>query len=290
MLYFLLVLSTLMATGKSVIFKKIGVDSKSSKHFFRLNGFSFVIATITAIIVSGFNFNNLIHISSYSVIMSVLFAFSIIFTYLTQIKALSLGNASSTMLIYSCGFLIPIFFSAIAYNEKIFVIDIFAIALLLISLFLIINPQKESKLSVKWLLFSFMSMIGSGTTAILQKIHQHSPFAGEFMSLSVWEFIIAGTILAILMLAAPKTSQYQPFSKRELSVGIMNGIFLGSLNLLNLTLAGKLPAIILFPVYNIGSIILTGILCAIIYHEKNTKKEITGFAIGCIAILLIGIF
>jgi len=61
------------------------------------------------------------------------------------------------------------------------------------------------------------------------------------------------------------------------------------LNLLNLNLAGKLPAIILFPVYNIGSIILTGIFCTIIYKEKNTKTGIIGFVIGCISIMIIGI-
>ena len=70
----------------------------------------------------------------------------------------------------------------------------------------------------------------------------------------------------------------------------MNGLFIGVLNLLNLTLAGKLPAMILFPIYNIGSIVLTGILCTLIYKEKNTKKEAIGFTIGCIAIIIIGIF
>ncbi|MBQ4110527.1 MAG: hypothetical protein IJC74_06540 [Clostridia bacterium] len=47
--------------------------------------------------------------------------------------AMSLGTASSTMLICSCGFLIPIFFGAIAYNEEISVIQI--IAILFIGLF-----------------------------------------------------------------------------------------------------------------------------------------------------------
>lgn len=290
MLYFLLALSTLTATGKSVIFKKIGVDSKSLRQFLRFNGLSFVVAAITALIVSGFDFKSLIYLSPYSVIMSVLLTISVIGTYLSQIKALSLGNSSSTMLIYSCGFLIPVVFGAIAYNETITGADIFAVTLLMVSLFLIITPQKNSKFSPKWLCFSLISMTGSGCTAILQKIHQHSQFAYEFMGLSILEFIVAAIVLNILMLVSPKTPQYQCLTKKEVSVGILNGIFLGALNLLNLNLAGKLPAIILFPVYNIGSIILTGIICTIIYKEKNTKNGIIGFAVGCIAIMIIGIF
>ena len=290
MLYFLLVISTLTATGKAVIFKKIGVDSKCLRQFLRLNAISFFIATIVALLVSGFNLKSMIYLSPYSAMTAVLLTLSVIVTYLSQIKALSLGNASSTMLIYSCGFLIPVVFGAFAYNETITALDIFAVVLLVISLFLIITPEKSSKISLKWLLFSIISMTGSGCTAILQKIHQHSQFACEFMELSILEFIVATVVLSVLMLTAPKTSQYQGLSKKEASVGVLNGIFLGLLNLLNLSLAGKLPAIILFPVYNIGSIILTGILCTIIYKEKNTKKEIIGFVIGLTAIMIIGVF
>lgn len=290
MLYFLLVISTLAATGKSVIFKKIGIDSKSLKQFLRFNGISFFVAAITILIVSGFDFKSLIYLSPYSVIMSVLLTISVIVTYLSQIKAFSLGNSSSTMLIYSCGFLIPVVFGAFVYNETITVTDIFAVVILVISLFLIITPQKNSKFSPKWLWFSFISMTGSGCTAILQKIHQHSQFAYEFIGLSILEFIVAAVVLNILMLVSPKAPKYQCLSKKELSVGALNGIFLGALNLLNLNLAGKLPAIILFPVYNIGSIILTGILCTIIYKEKNTKKGILGFAVGLAAIMMIGLF
>ena len=290
MLYFLLIFSTLVSTGKSVVFKKIGTDSKSSHQLFRQNVFSFLIASIIALTLSGFNIRGLLGISPFSALMSILFALTITVTYLFQIKALALGNSSSTMLIYSCGFLLPIFFSAAAYNEEPSVADILAIALLLIALFLIINPERNIKFSLKWLIYSLISMSGSGCTAILQKIHQRSAFAHEFISLTILEFIIAAILLTLLMFFTPKPKEDPAISGKELSVGALNGIFLGSLNLLNLSLAGKLPAIILFPVYNIGSIILTGILCSILYKEKNTKKGIIGFAVGCIAILIIGIF
>ena len=124
----------------------------------------------------------------------------------------------------------------------------------------------------------------------MQKTIAGEFFAYEFMSLSILEFIIAAIILSFLMPFTSKPKENRVISKKELFVGTLNGIFLGTLNLLNLNLAGKLPAIILFPIYNIGSIILTGILCTVLYKEKNTKKEIVGFAIGCIAIMIIGIF
>ncbi len=290
MLYFLLVLSTLTATGKAVVFKKIGVESKSLRQFLRFNGLSFVVAVITALAIACFDNKNLALPSPFSAGMAVLLCLSVIVTYLAQMKALSLGNSSTTMLIYSCGFLLPVIFGAIAYDEIISGADVFAVALLVVSLFLMIGPSRAEKLSWKWLLFTLISMTGSGCTAIMQKIHQHSQYADEIMGLSIFEFILAAFVLNTLMFLSPKTEQYRPLTKREGFVGILNGLFLGVLNLLNLNLAGKLPAIILFPVYNVGSIILTGIICTILYKEKNTKTGIIGFAIGCIAIMIIGIF
>ena len=67
------------------------------------------------------------------------------------------------------------------------------------------------------------------------------------------------------------------------------GLCVGFLNILNLTLAGKLPAVIQFPIYNIGGMILTGVLGAILFGEKNTKKQLIGFGIGCVSILIIGL-
>lgn len=290
MLYFLLVLSTLTATGKAVVFKKIGVESKSLRQFLRFNGLSFVVAVITALAIACFDNKNLALPSPFSAGMAVLLCLSVIVTYLAQMKALSLGNSSTTMLIYSCGFLLPVIFGAIAYDEIISGADVFAVALLVVSLFLMIGPSRAEKLSWKWLLFTLISMTGSGCTAIMQKIHQHSQYADEIIGLSIFEFILAAFVLNTLMFLSPKTEQYRTLTKREGFVGILNGLFLGVLNLLNLNLAGKLPAIILFPVYNVGSIILTGIICTILYKEKNTKTGIIGFAIGCIAIMIIGIF
>lgn len=186
--------------------------------------------------------------------------------------------------------MIPIIFGTLVYNEKITFGDIFAVALLLISLFLIITPENNTAFSLKWLLFSGVSMAGSGCIAVLQKIHQHSQFANEFISLSVLEFIFAAVILTIITYIVPNPRKRLIVSLKDVSAGALNGLFIGVLNLLNLTLAGKLPAMILFPIYNIGSIVLTGIFCTLIYKEKNTKKEAIGFAIGCIAIIIIGIF
>lgn len=289
-MYFMLAISTAAAAGKAVIFKKIGVDSKSTKQLVASNALSFLFAALLTLAFSGFRFGKLLSISPFSFLLAVLFAVCMIFTYLTQMKALSFGNGSSTMMVYSCGFLVPIVFGALAYNEHISLVQFFALLLLILSLVLIINPKQSGKLSISWLVFSFLSALGSGMVAVLQKIHQHSPFAKEYSEVLVWEFIIAAAASAVITNFFHKNAEKTTVTKKQVFTSSINGTFLCVLNTMNIQLAGKLPAVIVFPIYNIGSIVLSGVMCALLFKETVANREIFGFVVGCAAMLLIGLF
>lgn len=290
MIYFLLVLSILISTAKSVLFKKIGVSCSSVRQLCRLNSISYFCAAFVTITITGFRLKSFYEISAFSLLIAVLYAGCLILTNLTQIRAMALGSSSSTMLIYSCGFLIPIVWGYFFYNEAISIIQLLSVGLLIVALILIINPEKNAKLSVKWLVFSVLSMSGSGSVAICQKIHQRSAVAGEFTALLGWTFFIAGTVLLLFTLLLPQKDNSAKLSGHEIRAGLFSGVFSGILNLLGTHLAGKLPSVILFPSTNIGGIILTGIACAIIFREKLRRNEVIGFLVGCIAILFIGLF
>lgn len=289
MLYFLLCLSTATATAKSVIFKKVGVNIQSSKMLTASNSVSFLTAAFVALVFGGFDFKSLVNISSYSLLLSLFFAISLVTTYLAQIRAMSLSNASTTSLIYSCGFLIPIFFSYFAYNETVSVVQIVSIVFLILSLVLIINPQKSGEFSLKWVLLSVLAACGSGTTAVLQKVHQRSDFANEFPSLLTYAFVFAAALLFVFSLFVKREDTDERLDKKNTLTSIFSGTFVGGLNMLNISLAGKIPAVILFPIYNIGSTILSSVICAVMFKEKTNRRQIIGVCIGLIAILFIGI-
>ena len=290
MLYFLLCLSTATATAKSVIFKKVGVNIQSTKMLAASNSISFLTAALVALIFGGFNFSALLNISPYSFVLALFFAISLVTTYLAQIRAMSLSNASTTSLIYSCGFLIPIFFSYFAYNETVSIVQVVSIVFLILSLVLIINPQKSEKISLKWVLLSVLAACGSGTTAVLQKVHQRSLFANEFPSLLTFAFTFAAAFLFVISLFLKREESEPKLSSRNAVTSVLSGTFVGALNMLNISLAGKIPAVILFPIYNIGSTILSSVICAVMFKEKTNRRQIIGVCIGLVAILFIGIF
>ena len=71
---------------------------------------------------------------------------------------------------------------------------------------------------------------------------------------------------------------------------VICGICIGVVSALNFMLAGRLDAVIQFPIYNIGSIVLVSLGGLLFYKEKLGRMQFLGFGIGCVAILFIGIF
>ena len=57
---------------------------------------------------------------------------------------------------------------------------------------------------------------------------------------------------------------------------------------LNLDLAGKLPSVLFFPVFNGGVILLSSVTGWVFFREKLTKLQIFGLISGFISILVIG--
>lgn len=290
MIYILLVIATLVATSKSLIFKKIGTTSSSLKNVFLLNSFTFLFALIIAFFIAGRDLPNIIHTSTYTILLAAAFSAIMLFTQVTQIVAMSLGSTASTTLIYSCGFLIPIIVSVIFWNESVSVFQLLGVALLLVALYLIVNPSKDSfKASKKWIFFSFLSMSLSGFSAVFQKIQQRSDFASELPFFLIFAFLFSSILSFTVhfILNKGKRDTIKP-DKMLLRQSFISGTILGLANLMNFTLAGKIPSVIQFPIYNIGSMILTGILSIPLFHEKQTKKQVTGFLLGCAAIAVIG--
>ena len=295
MYYILLVVSTLMATGKAIFCKTVGKADGTKKGTMLLNFEAFVIAFLLALAFTNKDLVNIFNISTFSLILSIVFGLSVAFTQITQVKAMGSGPASMVTLIYACGFLFPIIFGAFAWGESITPFQIVGVVILLFAIFLIVGKKEEKSKGISWIIFAVLAMCGSGLNAILQKTHQYSDFSSELNLFLVYAMLFSAlfTGIATLLIKEEKTEEKtcekgQIFLKKILPpLGL--GICVGSLNFLNLIIAGQIPSVIMFPVYNVGSMILTAIISALIFKDKTTSRQNLGFIIGIIAILIIGL-
>lgn len=294
--YLLLILSTLMSTGKAIFCKAIGTEGGSKKEKALLNFKAFAVAFLVALLVTIKDIGRLFEISAFSFILSIFFGLSIAITQIFQSKALGQGPASTVTLIYACGFLIPIFYGIFFWDESVSVFQWLGIALLLFSLTLCLLKKEKHRKFSSWIPFAVAAMLGSGSSAIFQKTHQYSDFSSEISFYLVFCLFFSSvfTGLAYLVTKEEKNAKKEAVDKKRaffksFIIPACLGICVGLLNFLNLILSGNLPSVILFPIYNVGSMLLVILLSAIIYKDKMTTLQKIGFFLGIAAILIIGL-
>ncbi len=293
MKYLLLILATAAASAKSVVCKKIGQDNSNTRSVMFLNANIFAIAAITILICFIDKIKTFFEVSAFSFWFSMVFAAFLLLTQILQIYSMSRGFASLTSLIFSCGFLIPIFYSAAFLEEPLSVYQLIGIAILIVSLTVVLKPSKDGSFSVIWLLLAVASMLSSGTTAVIQKVHQNSDFKAELVPFIFYALIFASVFSLILSFVfkgdgvTKRAAIYK--NKPSLILIFIDGAIVGILNFVNLKLAGTIPAVIHFPVYNVCSMILTAIAGRIMFNEKIGTRKLVGFGIGLIAITIIGL-
>ena len=296
--YLLLLLATMTSTGKALVLKKIGKDSGDSRRIHRLNAGIFGIATVVVLLFALVSRRATLP-SPLTLLFAGVFAALLVFTQATEAVAMRHGSASMTILIYSLGLLIPIFYGSLFLSEPISLPQVFGMALIVAALCFIVNPKSDGKFSTVWLLFSLLACFGSGFTAVMQKLQQSSAVREELMAFLVLAFSLAA-LLSLALSFLPRrgepavadgasAEEHRTVWLRTLRFVLFSGVCVGLLNVFNLILAGKLPAVVQFPIYNVGSMILTGVGGRLIFGERLTHSQLVGFGIGCVAILIVGL-
>ena len=293
--YLLLVVSTILAAGKALFCKALGTGEYSRKEMAVLNFKALFVAFLCAFCFVAGRVGELLRISSLSLVLSTFFGFSVALTQIMQSRAMGKGPSSIVTLIYSCGFLMPIFYGLVFWEEKVSLYQWMGIALLTAALGLIVAKREKGGALLTWMPFAVVAMLGSGANAIFQKTHQRSPSAEELPFFLVCSLFFAAlfTGIASLTLREKKGSERSLEKKRrgmrEIVTPLCLGLCVGALNFLNLSLSGKIPSVLHFPIYNVGSMLLTVILSALIYKDKLAKRQTVGFVLGMIAIWMIGV-
>ena len=285
--YLLLLLATFASATKALVCKRVGSDGSSERRVLLLNSMIFIFAAAVAALASPLVGG--LRLSATTVIIAVVFAFSLLFTQLMQMLAMRHGPASVTTLIYSFGFLVPIAYGYVFLDESVSVAQLIGICVIALSLFFIVDPKMDRRAGRLWLILSFLAALGSGLNAVIQKLHRASAPENEISALLVLSFTVASVVSFIISRLLPRSETADRPIKRELAFTLFSGFGIGALNVLNLLIAGRLPAVIQFPIYNVGAMILVGIGGRLIFGDRITRRQLIGFAIGSAAILIIGL-
>ena len=289
--YILLAVATLSYTAKALAWKKIGSENQKGARLHLINTIIFLISALTVFLV-GLITHSITTPCGNTILLGLLYSLFSTMTQILLIRAMGMGEASLTQLVYSLGILLPIGYGALFLHEEISPLQIVGMLVVGIALYLIISPKKGTPRKPMWLLFSLLSAGGSGAIAIVQKIHQNSDAKAELQMFVILSLLFSTIFSLFLFLVTFKRSNVEgtkPNGKFWIFL-VLCGICIGVLNLASSACTGLLPAVVQFPVYNIGSMVLVGIFSYVLFRERLTRMKLIGFFLGCIAILLIGLF
>ncbi len=230
---------------------------------------------------------------------SLAFAVGYGMAFVFQILALSCGPMSLTVLIISYSLLIPTFYGVLFLRESVGTFFVPGVLLLAVCLFLI-NYQKRAKkteeqnkpkptgISLKWLIFVWLSFLGNGLCSTVQKIASQSlgeEVRNEFMVAAMLMiavgFLIAGFIR--------ERRTVREFMRRGWYFGALCGFINGVVNLACLILAARMPASIQYPLISAGSILFSLLFSVIIFKEKITPRQYAGVAVGVLSIVFLNL-
>jgi len=223
----------------------------------------------------------------YSLGFAAAYAVSTVFGTL----AIATGPLSLTSLFSSYSLMIPTFYGLLFLKDPIGAGLIPGIALLAASL-LLINYRKEKSqengLSMRWLLYVFVSFVGNGMCSTVQKMQQVA-FEGAYKS----EFMIAAlamvTAAMLLLSAGTERGRMKAYAAAGWLPAALCGVLNGMVNLFVMILNGKMPASIMFPMISAGGIIASYLISRFFYREKLTRMQFAGFLAGIASVVFLNL-
>ena len=285
--YILLFVSILMESGKNIFsnhFSKTKLNTLSDAIMFN------IICSIGSLVFC--LFMPLGEISSYSFLMAVLFSFTTTGLLVFLLLAMKSGPMSYSMLFSYLGMIISTVFGIIYNRQSVSSLQIAGFVLMIVTFWLGTDKSANDKFSFKWLFYSVMSFISCGFLGVIQLLHQSSPYKDEINVFMVVSFI-ASIVLSVVIFAFCKKGErkeaYSLIKSSMTIVGMVSGVFYGAVNIINLGLSGRMPAIIFFPVVNGGVLVLSSLAAIMLFREKPTVKQAVGIISGILAVCLLGI-
>ncbi len=235
---------------------------------------------------NGFQF----HFDAYTLRMAFFFAISYCACVVGELYSVKYGPIALSSIFFSLSLMIPTFFGVIFWGESIGVT--FFIGILLVCASIVFMCLKESdepqvKITGKWIGFVLLACIPNGLCSILQTYHQKTggePFKSEFMMIAMAIVATSNIIAACLTQGRGVLRQFKN-GWIAFAGGVMNAVL--NLGVMLLASRGVIGQSIFFPVISVGSMALVYVASLLIFHEKLSKWQNIGVALGVAAIVLL---
>ena len=278
-------LSVFSASFNSILLNKSDASNKDT--VFKFNFMCSLVWCVLLFFANGCT----VHINSQMLLWGLLYGIAQTCFLLSKTEAMSTGPVSVTTLIGNSSLLVSVFVSMLLWNEAVTYTKAVGLILLCISIFLCTYKGEKGSHEPQWklyvlLFFVFASMVGLifkafGKTGNLE-------YSGDMLLLSA--IIMAVSNFAVCLFTENRAMNRIILRKRLLYFALASGVLSCLYNRLNIFLSGSMDAIIFFPIFNGGTILLSTLLSVFFLKEKLMLKQKIGILTGILSICIIGLF
>lgn len=197
---------------------------------------------------------------------------------------ISKNGVMLTSVFMKLGVLVPTLMAVVIFREAPTVFQIVGFAVAIAAIVLIyLEPGGDNKLS-KTGIFLLLLLAVSGLTESMANIYDKLG-----VSAIKDHFLLINFFVAFLLATAFTLIKHKPVSWKDIAFGAAIGVpnyFSTRFLLLSL---GRLPAVVVYPVYNIGAIVLIGAAGLVMFKEKLSGRKLIGFILILAALVLLNL-
>lgn len=239
-----------------------------------------------------------IRITAGSALLSLLFAAAVSSNIVFTAKALACGPLSYTMVIVNMSTIISSLSGTLFWGEEFSLLKVIGMLFMAGCMTLAVKKDRNGKsMSVKWFfltLGAFATCAGIGLTQKLQQMGESRSETPGFIFLMFVFSALFATAMSVFLLRKPAPGDREMIKetllrKKTFLISIAYGAAGASIHLANITLCGRLPTAVMFPVVNGGALIITMLSSAFLFKEKLQLQQKIGLFLGIIAFVLLGI-
>lgn len=287
--YLLLLMAILLFSIQTISFKEFNRSFMKNLNNYFLFNFSYFSLVVLILLAFNREFEGL---SPITLVLGLSFAAVFILTMLLYMKAMENGPLAYSSLLFSFGIVVPVIFGIFFWQEAALLIQIGGLLLLLLTL-VISNRQEGSAgkpVSLRWFVFAGTAMLGNGALMTLSKAHQMAMPGQEVEEFLILAFAAAAVFSLLIFFFRQRRNKEALVHLRSQRLGllVLVAAFTTAFgNQIQLTLSGRLPAIIQFPMVNGGTVIMATIFAVLLYREKLTRSSTVGLVLGLAALVML---
>ena len=173
--YILLCISTLSVVLQNCVHNTISKQKLRSKYdVFFFNSMTYVVCFVAfALLTFG------TRVSSYSILLGILFGVLTMMANFCKLTALSKGSMHITILVTTSSMVIPTFWGALMFHEGISAPKACALFVLIFFIYLTLKKSGASQHTRAWVFACILAFLFQGGIGVVQKIHQSSAHRDE---------------------------------------------------------------------------------------------------------------